>query len=112
MRHLGEEVRCGRRHHDEVGLARQPDMPDLGFVLEVEEIGEDFFLGEHRERERRDELGAAACHNSAHRCAPLLQAAHAIAAIIGGDAAADDEQDPLALHFAYSAVMPAKAGIQ
>jgi hypothetical protein len=112
MRHLGEEVRGRRRHHDEVSLARQPDMPDLGFVLKVEEVGEDFFLGEHRERQRRDELGATFGHNGAHRCAPLLQAAHEIEAILGGDAAADDEQDALALHFAYSAVMPAKAGIQ
>ena len=50
--------------------------------------------------------------NRAHARAPLLQAAHEIEALIGGDAAADDEQDALALHFAYSAVMPAKAGIQ
>ena len=91
MRHLGEEVGGRRRHDDEVGLARQPDMPDLGFVLEVEEIGEGFFLGEHGERQRRDEFGAAACQDRAHARAPLLQAAHEIEALIGGDAAADDQ---------------------
>ena len=34
----------------------------------------------------------------AHGGAPLLQAAHQLEALIGGDAAADDQQDALALH--------------
>ncbi len=98
MRHLGEKVGGRRRDHDQIGLARQTDMPDLGLVLEVEEIGEDLRLGEHRERERRDEFGAAACQDRAHARAPLLQAAHQFEALIGGDAAADDQEDALALH--------------
>ena len=55
-------------------------------------------LGERREGERRDELRAALGQNGAHGGAPLLQAAHEIEALIGGDAAADDEQNALALH--------------
>ena len=69
-------------------------------------------LGERRERERRDELGPAARQDRAHGRAPLLQAAHEVEALIGGDAAADDEQDALAVHSFYSAVMPAQAGTQ
>ncbi len=98
LRHLGEEVGGRRRHHDQVGLARKTDMPDLGFVLQIEQIGEGFFLGEHGERKRRDEFGAGACQDGAHGSAPLLQAAHELEALIGGDAAADDQQDALALH--------------
>ncbi len=98
MRHLGEEVGGRRRHDDQIGFARKADMPDLGLVLQVEQIGEGFFLGEHRERKRRDEFGAGACQDRAHRRAPLLQAAHELEALIGGDAAADDQQDALALH--------------
>ena len=37
------------------------------------------------------ELGAALRQNRAHRTAPLLQAADEVEALIGGDAAADDE---------------------
>src|SRR4029078_2519163 len=73
-------------------------MTDLGLVLEVEEIGEGFFFREHRERQRRDEFGAAACQNRVHARPPLFQAAREIEALIGGDAATDDEQDALVLH--------------
>ena len=101
MRHLGEEVGGRRRDDDQVGLARQADMADLGLVLEVEQIGEGLLLGEHGERERGDELGAAFGQDRAHGGAPLLQAAHELEALIGGDAAADDQQDALALHCSH-----------
>ena len=52
--------------------------------------------------ERRDEFGAAACQDRAHGDAPLLQAAHQLQALVGGDAAADDQQDALALHVSSS----------
>ena len=45
-------------------------------------------------------------HDRAHRRAPLLQAADEIEALIGGDAAADDEQDALVLHFRPSSLRP------
>ena len=80
-------------------------MPDLGLVLEVEQIGEGLLLGEHGKRERRDELGAAFGDDGAHGRAPLLQAAHELEALIGGDAAADDQEDALAVHV-LTVVMP------
>src|SRR4029079_11338109 len=105
-----------RRDHDQIRLARETDMPDLGLVLEVEQIGEGAFLGEHGKRERRNELGAAFVKEGAHRRAPLLQPAHELEALISGDAAADDQEDALALHVCLSScrllVIPAKAGIQ
>ena len=81
-------------------------MPDLGLVLEVEQIGEGLLLGEHGERERRDELGAAFGQDRAHGRAPLLQAAHELEALIGGDAAADDQEDALAVACLSLVVMP------
>ena len=46
--------------------------------------------------------GAALGQDRAHRGAPLLQAAHEIEALIGGDAAADDQEDALAVHVAFT----------
>ena len=44
-------------------------------------------------RERRDELLRGARHYRAHLRAALLQAANQVEALVGSDAAADDEQD-------------------
>ena len=98
MRHLGEKIGGRRRHDDEIGLARETDVADLGLVLEIEEVGKNPLLGEHGERERGDERSAAVCEDRAHRGAPFLQAAHEIEALIGGDAAADDQEDAFSLH--------------
>ena len=43
--HLGQQVGGGRRHHDQVGLARQADVADLALVVEVEQLGEDALVG-------------------------------------------------------------------
>jgi microcystin-dependent protein len=45
-RHLGEKVGGRGRHDHEIGLARETDVTDLGLVLEVEQVGEGFILGE------------------------------------------------------------------
>jgi hypothetical protein len=37
-RHLGEEVSGRRRHHDEVGLTRQPDMTDVELGRGIEQV--------------------------------------------------------------------------
>ena len=38
--HLGQQVGGGRRHDDQRGLARQPDVADLALVVEIEQLGE------------------------------------------------------------------------
>ena len=38
--HLGQQVGGGRRDHDQVGLARQPDVADLALVVEIEQLRE------------------------------------------------------------------------
>ena len=99
VRHLGEKVGGRRRDHDQVSLARQADMPDLGLVLEVEQIGENLFLGQAPTSESGVTNSAPPLgQDRAHGGAALLQAAHQLEALIGGDAAADDQQDALALH--------------
>ncbi len=91
LRHFGEEVGGRRRDRNQVGFARKANMTDLGLVLQIEQIGEGFFLGEHGERQRGDEFGAGFGQDGTHGSAPLLQAAHELEALIGGDAAADDQ---------------------
>ncbi len=84
-------------------------MADLRLVLEIEQVCEGLLLGQHGEGERRDELGAAFGQNDAHGCAPLFQAADELQRLVGGDAAADDQKDALALHvFVSLRVIPTK----
>ena len=91
--HLGDEVCGGRRHHDQVGLARQADVADLALVVEIEQLGEDALVGERADRKRSDELLRGPGHHGAHGDAALAQATDQIEALVGGDAAADDQND-------------------
>ena len=110
MRHLGKKVGGRWRDHDQVDLTRKTDMPDLRLVLEVEQVGEHLLLGKHGEGQRRDKLGAAFREDGAHTRAALLQAANKIEALIGGDAAAYDEQDALSLHFVVLTLLMLRSG--
>ena len=91
--HLGEQVGGGRRHHDQIGLARQADVADLALVVEVEQVGEHALVAERADRQRRDELLRRPGHHRAHGDAALAQAADQLEALVGGDAAADDQHD-------------------
>ena len=91
--HLGDQVGGGGRHHDQVGLARQADVADLALVVEVEQLGEDAIVAERADRQRRDELLRRLGHDRTHGDAALAQAADQLEALVGGDAAADDEHD-------------------
>ena len=93
VRHLGQKVGGRRRDDDEVGLAREADVADLVLVVEVEEILEDALAGDGGDRERRHEMMRRAAHRGAHRGARLLQAADQLQHLVGGDAAADDDQN-------------------
>ena len=41
--HLGHQVGGGRRHHHEIGFARQTNMADVEFAAGVEQVGEHAF---------------------------------------------------------------------
>ena len=96
VRQLRHQIGGGRRHHDQVGLARQPYMSDIMLVLAIEEVGENTVGRQRADRQRRDELLRRRRHDGAHRRAPFPQPADKVERLIGGDAAADDEQDALA----------------
>ena len=95
-RHLRHEIGGGRRDDDEIRVAGETDMPDIGLVLAVEEIGMRALAGESGGRERRDELLRAGGQDAAHRGAALAQAADEVERLVGRDAAADDEEDAFA----------------
>ena len=78
-----------------VGLARQADVADLALVVEIEQLGEHAVAGERADRQRRDELLRRPGHDRAHGDPALAQAADQLQALVGGDAAADDEHDAL-----------------
>ena len=56
MRHFREKIGCRRRNDDQIRLARKPDMADLGFVLEVEQLREGGLFRKHGDGKRRNEL--------------------------------------------------------
>ena len=93
--HLGQQVGSGRRHHDQVGLARQANVADLALVVEVEQLGEHALVAERTDRQRRDELLRRLGHHRAHADPGLAQAADQLQALVGGNAATDDQHDAL-----------------
>ena len=96
--HPGDEVGGGRRHHDQVGVAREPDVADLALGVEVEQLGEHRLVAERPHRQRRDELLRGPGHHGQHLDRqPLAQAADQLQALVGRDAAADDENDAFLL---------------
>ena len=96
-RHLGHEVRGGRRHDDKVGLAREADVADVELAPRVEQIGERTLAGERAGGERRDELLRGPGQNAAHRGAALLEPPDQVERLVGGNAAADDQKNALAV---------------
>ena len=108
-RHLGEQVGSGRRHHDQIGLARQADVADLALVVEIEQLGEDAIVAERADRERRDELLRRPGHHHAHGDAALAQPPDQVEALVGGDAAADDQQHPMAGGDCFTGSSPSRS---
>ena len=53
------QVGGGRTDDDQIGRARQLDVPHIGFIIEVEQFREDLFAGQGRHRQRRDEFLSA-----------------------------------------------------
>ena len=96
MRGLRHQIGGRRRDHDQVGLPRQPDVADVEFLGTVEQVGEDVPASERPGGKRRDELLRRLGHDHAHRRAALSQPPDQVEALIGRDAAADDEEDAVA----------------
>ena len=98
VRHFGHQIGGGRRHHHQVGAARQLDMAHLRFVGQAEKIAIDFLPGQRRDRERGDKLRARFGEDGARRDATLSKTAHQLEGFVRRDAAADDQKDAFAAH--------------
>ena len=94
--HLRHEVRGRRCHHHEVRHAGQLDMAHLRLAREVEEVGVHVFPGQGGHAQRRHEFGGRAGHDRCHGGAALSQAPDQVQRLVGGNTAADDQQDPSA----------------
>ena len=71
--------------------------PTSNSLCAIEQVGEGALAGERAGRERRDEMLRRRREDAAHARAALLQPADQVERFVGGDAAADDEQDALSL---------------
>ena len=57
VRHLRDQIGGRRRDHDQVRLARQPDVAHLGLIGQGEQIAEHPLAGQAGNGERRDRIG-------------------------------------------------------
>ena len=93
--HLRQDVRRGRRHHDEVGAARELDVPHLALVGQREQVGVDLAFAQRLQRQRRDELRARLGQHTGDAAASGAQQTDQFERLEGGDATRDDQQDAL-----------------
>ena len=90
---MGEEVGGGWGDDDEVGLAGELDVAHLDLVLQVPQAGVDGRLAQRREGHGGDEVGGGLGQDAADLVAALAQGPDKFGGFVGGDAAADDEED-------------------
>ena len=76
--HLRHQIGGGGRHYDQVGVAREPDVPDVEFAFRIEQVDERMLARKRADRQRRDELLRRLGHHHPHRRAALAQAADQI----------------------------------
>ena len=95
VRHARDQVGGRRRHHDQLGLAREADVADVELAVRIEQVGEDALAGQRAGRERRDEFPRRLRHRDAHAQAALAQPPDQVERLVRRDAAADDEQNLL-----------------
>lgn len=96
MYHLRHQIGGGGRHKHEVAVTRQPDMADILLILPGKELGEDMGGGKCTDSKRGHEFLGALRHHRRHLRATLFQATDEIKALIGRDAAGDDEENMFA----------------
>ena len=102
MRHFGQDIGRRRRHQHQVGLPRQADMPHLAFVGELKQVLVNLLAAERGERQGGDEPGAALAEHATHGGALGAQTADGVQALVGGDAARNDQKDAFSIQHATS----------
>jgi hypothetical protein len=91
-RHPGRQVGGRRRHHDQIGVARQPNVADVELARRIEQLGKRALAGQCAGRQWCDEFLRRLGENAAHDKPALLQPANEVERFVGGNAAADDQQ--------------------
>ena len=99
IRRLCQEIGCRRRDDDEIGVAREADVPHFAFERRVEEVGVDGRAGKGGERKLGDEFPARRRQDDARRSARLAQPANELERLIRRDPASHDEQNPFTREF-------------
>ena len=99
-RHAGQDVGGGRRHDQQIGVARELDVAHLVLVGQREHVGIDAVFRQRLQRQRRHEFGTRFGEDAAHRRAALAQPADELERLEGRYAARDDQQDSLAVQHA------------
>ena len=89
----GDQVGGGRGDQHQVGPFGQFDMAHGGFGRRVQQVQVNRVPGQGLHGQRRDELTAAAGHDHAHFGALVEEPADQLCALVGGNAAADAEND-------------------
>jgi len=97
-RHFGHQVRRRRCYDNQIGFTAKLDMAHFGFVLQIPQVGVDRLLTECRQRHRRDEMRTACGQDATHSCVRFAEKADQLTRLVRGNAAADDEEDPFAVH--------------
>ncbi|MCY1280381.1 hypothetical protein D9M69_359920 [compost metagenome] len=105
---LGEacqQVGGGRGDQHQVGPARQLDVAHGGFGGGVEQVEVYRVAGQCLQGQRGDELAAALGHYHAHFGALVAQPANQFGALVGGDAAADAQDDAFPIQPLHSTAL-------
>ena len=97
MRQLRDQIRGGRRDHEDLILLRQADMFDCARerVLRAragKQVGMDLAAGERGEGERTNEFLCRGCQNDVHGESAFHQGASQLGGLIGRDASTDAER--------------------
>ena len=89
----GEEIGGRRRHDEQVGGAREREVAVGRLRGGIEQVHQHGRAGERLERERLDEARGGRRHRDADRASALHDEPRELARLVGGDPAADPEDD-------------------
>ena len=102
VRQFRQNVGCCRCNHTEIRLFGQRHMLHLKLKIAVKRIHGALVAGERFKRDRVDKIDGVRRHDHMHITAELDKPAHHVGSLVGGNAAADTEQDCFSLHHGCS----------
>ena len=81
-------------------------MADVELAVRIEQIGENALAAQRAGGKWRDEMLRGSGEDAVHLGAPVLQAPDQVERFVRGDAAADDEQDAVAVRLGRARLLP------